>query len=72
MGETYPFLYIEIKQQSPLQNSAMSYYQKLKGDCKMQNLKISKKLLVMFLVTALIPMLVLAFVSYNRKRSLMI
>ena len=25
MGETYPFLYIEIKQQSSLQNSAMSY-----------------------------------------------
>ena len=32
MGETYPFIYIEIKQQSSLQNSAMSYnYQKLKG-----------------------------------------
>ena len=27
MGETYPFLYIEIKQQSSLQNSAMSYIQ---------------------------------------------
>ena len=25
MGETYPFLYIEIKQQSSLQTSAMSY-----------------------------------------------
>ena len=25
MGETYPFLYIDIEQQSPLQNSAMSY-----------------------------------------------
>ena len=26
MGETYPFLYIVIKQQSSLQNSAMSYF----------------------------------------------
>ena len=31
MGETYPFLYIEIKQQSSLQNSAMSYYDSKKG-----------------------------------------
>ena len=33
MGETYPFLYIETKQQSSLQNSAMSYYlSKHKGE----------------------------------------
>ena len=38
----------------------------------MQNLKISKKLLVMFLVTALIPMLVLAFVSYNQSKTALI
>ena len=31
MGETYPFLYIEIKQQSPLQNSAMSYEKLITG-----------------------------------------
>lgn len=31
MGETYPFLYIDIEQQSPLQNSAMSYYKNLLG-----------------------------------------
>jgi len=42
------------------------------GDCQMQNLKISKKLLVMFLVTALIPMLVLAFVSYNQSKTALI
>ena len=31
MGETYQFLYIEIKQQSSLQNSAMSYSKYLIG-----------------------------------------
>ena len=31
MGETYPFLYIETKQQSSLQNSAMSYDINYKG-----------------------------------------
>ena len=34
MGETYPFLYIEIKQQSPLQNSAMSYRKCARGECE--------------------------------------
>ena len=38
----------------------------------MQNLKISKKLLVMFLVTALIPMLVLAYVSFIQSKSALI
>ena len=40
MGETYPFLYIEIKQQSSLQNSAMSHKNLKQGELKM-----SKKVL---------------------------
>ena len=40
MGGTYPFLYIEIKQQSSLQNSAMSHKNLKQGELKM-----SKKVL---------------------------
>ena len=40
MGETYPFLYIEIKQQSPLQNSAMSYNKRIKEGTMGKNDKI--------------------------------
>ena len=40
MGETYPFLYIETKQQSSLQNSAMSYlFDNIGGKMKRKELR---------------------------------